>query len=298
MLLSDIFALAAAICLATSGMFIHELNGRVGVLRLGRWQMMTAFLMTGTVSLLLGGWRTVAPWEVGFLAASSLCGIIIASTAYYAAIFAAGPRVTALMFSLTSPIALVLGYLAFGETISPRQGSGVVLVLIGIGLAIGLPTARAKALPGSPLSATRVPWLGIGFGLILGIGQALGSLFARPAMAAGVEPFTAMAIRAGVAGVFFFALALLPVRRLRDDYVFSARLLGVGITASLIGTGLGMSLLMAALVKGSVGIVSTLSSMTPVVILPMVWFRSSRAPHRNAWIGAILAVCGTALISL
>ncbi len=59
-----------------------------------------------------------------------------------------------------------------------------------------------------------------------------------------------------------------------------------------------MSLLMAALAHGNVGIVSTLSSMTPVVILPMVWLRSGRPPSLNAWLGAGLAVVGTALISL
>jgi hypothetical protein len=38
--------------------------------------------------------------------------------------------------------------------------------------------------------------------------------------------------------------------------------------------------------------------MTPILILPMVWFRSGIAPNAQAWLGAILAVAGTALISL
>ena len=45
-----------------------------------------------------------------------------------------------------------------------------------------------------------------------------------------------------------------------------------------LGVGLGMSLLMAALAHGNVGIVSTLSSMTPVVILPMIWARTGIVP--------------------
>ena len=55
---------------------------------------------------------------------------------------------------------------------------------------------------------------------------------------------------------------------------------------------------MAALKTGNVGIVSTLSSMTPVVILPMVWLRSGQMPRLHAWGGAALAVVGTALISV
>jgi drug/metabolite transporter (DMT)-like permease len=117
-------------------------------------------------------------------------------------------------------------------------------------------------------------------------------------MAAGAEPFAAMAIRSGVAAVFYVALSFLPIRSIRRPYVFSWRDFRTGIAASFFGTGLGMSLVMAALARGNVGVVSTLSSMTPVAILPMLWIKSGTAPARSAWIGAALAVIGTALISL
>jgi drug/metabolite transporter (DMT)-like permease len=293
MFLSELFAILAATCIATSGMLISELTGRVHVLRLARWQLTAAFLMTGLVSLALGGWRSLTAHDFGYLAASSLFGIIIASTTYFATIYSIGPRRTALLFSLTSPFALALGYGALGETVSARQGLGIAFVLAGIVLAIGLPgrndTGGARH---------KVSWLGIGLGVVTALGQALGSLFARPAMAAGTEPFTAMAIRSGIAALFFILLAFLPLPAWKRPYTFDPKTLLIAVTASFFGTGLGMSLLMAALAHGNVGIVSTLSSMTPVVILPMVWARTGKAPSVMAWVGAALAVVGTALISL
>ncbi|PWE56454.1 hypothetical protein DEM27_08655 [Metarhizobium album] len=92
-------------------------------------------------------------------------------------------------------------------------------------------------------------------------------------------------------------LALPAVRRQAASRFHPADL-GIAITAAFFGTALGMSLLMAALNTGNVGIVSTLSSMTPVVILPMVWLRSGQMPRLHAWGGAALAVIGTALISV
>ena len=74
--------------------------------------------------------------------------------------------------------------------------------------------------------------------------------------------------------------------------------LALVVASAFVGTALGMSLLMAALHSGNVGIVSTLSSMTPVLVLPMVWIRSGRRPRAAAWAGAVLAIAGTALISL
>jgi drug/metabolite transporter (DMT)-like permease len=55
---------------------------------------------------------------------------------------------------------------------------------------------------------------------------------------------------------------------------------------------------MAALAIGNVGIVTTLSSTMPILILPMIWVLYGRRPRPLAWIGAALAVAGTALISL
>jgi len=293
LLISETLAIGAAFCIAVSGMLIAELKGRVGVFRLARWQMLAALIMTGAVSLFLGGWRTLGLPQLGLLAASSLFGIIIASTTYFAAIYKAGPRNTALLFSLTSPFALTLGYVFLGETFSRLQGLGVALVLAGIVMAIGSPGRGTARVP-----SAHVPWAGIALGVVTALGQAMGSLLARPAMAAGVEPFTAMAVRSGLAALVFVALTVLPFTAMIRPYQLSYRDLSLGIGSAFFGTFLGMSLLMAALTYGNVGIVSTLSSMTPVVILPMVWARTRVAPPATAWIGAMLAVAGTSFISL
>jgi len=116
-------------------------------------------------------------------------------------------------------------------------------------------------------------------------------------MASGVEPFAAMAIRSGFAMLCFWAILVAPLGRSKDKS-FRPKDLGMAATAAFFGTALGMSLLMAALTTGNVGLVSTLSSMTPIVILPMVWLRTGQRPRAHAWAGAALAIAGTALISL
>lgn len=103
MYLAEILAISAAVCIALGGMLIGELRGQVDVFRLGRWQMVTAALLTGAVAFVTGGWQTVAPWQIAYLLASSFFGIIFASSFYFAAIFLSGPRNTALMFSMTCP---------------------------------------------------------------------------------------------------------------------------------------------------------------------------------------------------
>jgi drug/metabolite transporter (DMT)-like permease len=294
-------------------MFISELKGGLPLLQLARWQMIAGFVMTSIIATVRGDWPSISLWQFEMLAASSLFGIAFASTTCFAAIYAVGPRLTALLFSLTSPFALGLGYIFLGETITAAQALGIVLILIGIVLAIGMPRrflpagTSAPELPviapaTMPLAVASAPpktgplLPGIVLGVVTALGQALGSMFARPVMESGMEPFTAMAIRSGLAALFFVTLLALPLSRAP---VSPRRMdVGIAVASAFFGTVLGMSLLMAALHRGDVGIVSTLSSMTPVLILPLVWMRSGERPPARAWLGALLAIGGTAFVSL
>jgi drug/metabolite transporter (DMT)-like permease len=288
-MLAVVLSLAAAATFAISAMQIDSVTGRVGAVQLARWQMGLAFGMTATASLLLGGWRTVDTGAFLWLAGSSAAGIMLATITYVATIQLLGPRLNALLFTLAAPFALALGYGFRGETVSILQGAGVMLILGGIVLAILGPG-------GGDGHRQRALGLGLALGLVTALGQATGSLLARPAMLAGVEPFTAMAIRSGLGTAFFIALLAVPALRPsgRPSAQDRRRIGGSAFS----GVFLGMSLLMAALAVGDVGIVTTLSSTTPILILPMVWWVTGRRPPVLAWVGAGLAVAGTGLITL
>ncbi len=289
-MLAVALSLAAAAAFAASAMLIDSVSGRVGPLHLSRWQMSLAFLMTAVIVLATGGWRSLDLPMFLWLTASSASGIMIGSLTYIATIQFTGPRISALLFTTASPFALALGFAFRGETISPTQAAGVGLIVAGIALAVMGPRQEEGARNPKPL------WIGIGLGLITSVAQALGSLLARPAMLAGADPVAAMAVRSGTGAAFFILVLALPA--LRPAALPSRPAIRqIGLSA-LAGMVVGMSFLMAALARGDVGIVTTLSSTTPILILPMVWVAYCRMPGPLAWAGAALAVAGTALISL
>lgn len=289
-MLAVALSLAAAAAFAASALYIDSVTGRVGPLQVSRWQMGLAFLATGAISLVTGGWASIDLDMALWLLGSSVTGIMFASLTFVATIQMTGPRISALLFTTAAPFALVLGYVFRGETVTLTQGSGVALIVLGIVLAVMGPTGDEGPRPPKPL------WLGIGLGLLTSLGQATGSLFARPAMLSGADPVAAIAVRTAFATLFF--LALLAVPRLRPKALPDRQAIGRLSGAAFSGMVVGMSLLMAALAVGDVGIVTTLSSTTPVLILPMVWMIHGRLPGPMAWIGAALAVFGTGLISL
>lgn len=288
-MLAAVLSLAAAAAFAASAMFIDSVSGRVGPLQLSRWQMSLAFLMTAVIVAVTGGWQTLDLEMVLWLTASSASGIMVGSLTYIATIQYTGPRVSALLFTTASPFALALGYGFRGETVTLVQAAGVGLIVAGIALAVTGPKRDEGARTPKPL------WIGIGLGLVTSFAQALGSLFARPAMLAGADPVAAMVVRSGAGALFFIALLALPAFR-PAALPSRVEVRQIGLSA-LAGMVVGMSFLMAALARGDVGIVTTLSSTTPILILPMVWAVYRRMPGPLAWVGAALAVLGTALIS-
>src|SRR5262245_29924345 len=301
MLVSESLAIGAAFCLALGGMITSELRGHVGIVRLALWQTFVAAVLTAILATMSGGWSTIRPSHIPYIWASGLFGTVLANVSFVGAIFKLGPRAAVLLFSLNAPFALLLGFLVLEEAVRPLQAFGVLIVIAGIALAV-LFGATPKSRPRIEVATSPGPQVELGIGILAGIAsalfQAVANLAARPVMSAGVDAIAAMSLRATFAAACFLIVSLLPLPLFNDREAFSLRLFAISAVGAVIATGLGMSLLMAALASGKVGIVSTLSSLAPILVLPMVWLRLGHSPTVRAWLGALLAVLGTAFIAL
>jgi len=140
-----------------------------------------------------------------------------------------------------------------------------------------------------------VVWVGIILGLVSAFGQAVGSIIVKPALDAGIDPMAALTVRIGAA-----AFILLAVRALGGSEAATAavkiRHYFYASMNALIAIVIGASLLLYAFTKGDVGIASVLAATTPVLILPWLWFQTKECPAPGAWLGAVIAVLGTAAI--
>ena len=187
----------------------------------------------------------------------------------------------------------VLGWAVLGETLSPQGAAGVALCATGVAICV---LGRA---PSNHLERVQGPiWQGIAFGLLAALGQASGSLIARPAMAAGLDPMVASLVRVVVAVLCLGTLTRLPLGAARPAGRLSRRGAAQIGLSGLLAMVIGMTLLLFALQGGKVGIVSTLSALSPVLILPVLWVVTGERPPAASWAGALIAVTGMALIFL
>lgn len=297
-----LFALGTSFCIALASLISAEVVKAVGgPMALSRWRMLIGFLILALIATALGGWSTVSASHFPLILLSSLVAIVVADPALNAGIALIGARRTGLIFSLSAPFAAALGFLVLGETLRSSQLIGCALVACGIAVAVGFnrrPASSPDVKPDSSVHAElRLSGAGVLLAVLAAFGQAVGILSMRPVMLDNPDPFAVMALRGLVAVVVLWAYHLAFPGTWRNGIGVPDRKTMARVALGVfIGYVVGMSMLMIALTGTSVAVASTLSSMAPVAILPMLWLRTGTRLAWQAWFGAFVTVLGTAVL--
>jgi len=251
-------------------------------------------VMLWAVLAITGGWRTFEPSYWGAMAASGLIGIFVGDTALFAAMNRLGPRRAGVLFATHAAFSAALGFALLDERMNLQAFLGAVLTLAGVMMAIVL--GRHKGETHAWESDQGHVGAGVALALLAALCQAVGSLIAKPVMALGVDPVMASAVRVTVATAAHGALLLTGFQAARATTAPTLRVLGQTALNGFVAMGVGMTLVLLALEKGDVGMVAILSSVSPIMVLPLLWFQLKRAPAPGAWLGAVMTVAGTGLI--
>ena len=201
-----------------------------------------------------------------------------------------------MLFATNAVFAAIIGWVILGEVVSARTAIAVLLGFGGVVLAVVF--GKRRDLLHKWESVMPALWIGVVAGLLAAICQAFGVVFARPVMAAGVDPVAVTLARAVVGAAVFWATLPFDRSRVGMPLLPRGKLLALTGLNGLFGLGVGAVMLMAALETGNVATVTILSSTTPVMILPFIWARTGRMPAPAAWLGAILVVICTMLIAI
>lgn len=290
----ELAALGAATCWALTGLISAGPAGHLGAPAFNRLRQIFVTGLLAIYVLATGAWRELDATSVTPLLLSGLIGIFIGDTLLFAALNRLGPRRSGILFALNAPIAALLGWLVLGEALSPTAVGGIALTATGVFLAILFGKRRAQMHEWEKVKGSL--WIGVLLGLGAATGQAIGSIIVRPVMAAGIDPFVASMLRVGIAAFCLSILIQLPIPSVKPRAPLTLKVAAMTALTGVLALGMGMTLLLYALSGGKVGIVSTLSATSPVMILPMLWLRTGERPAAGAWAGAALVVLGMALI--
>ncbi|HUM25829.1 MAG TPA: EamA family transporter, partial [Anaerolineales bacterium] len=198
-----------------------------------------------------------------------------------------------LLLSLAPIFGSVIAWIFFGETLTALQILGILLALAGIGWVVTSHKEEAN----TPKGHTRE---GIIFGVLAGLGQAVGLVLSKQAMAGGFSPFQANAIRMLAAVIFTWVWTAVEgqisstVETIRN-HPKALQWIAFG---AVIGPVLGVSSSLLAVQHAEIGVASTLMALPPVIVLPISYFVFKEKIGWQGIAGTFLAILGVAVLFL
>ena len=238
-----------------------------------------------------------AGWE--WLILGGVLGLGIGDIALFHALRRIGVGLTMLLTQcLAAPFALILEYQALGHSPNGAQMLAALVILIGVGVALGAPAE------GDPADRRAGVWLGV----LSALGQACGAVSTPLTVEACKQ--AGETIPDGFAQAFVRLLGGVPVvllfllwasrkegllAKVRRPYAFGSApwwMLMNGIS----GPALGVACYQWALTQHPAALVLSVVALTPLIGLVMQWVIEGQRPSWRLWLGGAIAILGVVLL--
>jgi hypothetical protein len=291
---AELLAALAALCWAVGSVLSAQAASRMGAFAFTRWRLFFALCLLWAVAAWSGQWRSLDLPATGLLVLSGLVGIFVGDTALFACMNRLGPRRCGILFATHALFSAVLAWPFLGETLWGWTLAGSGLLVSGVMVAIAWGRRADESHRWEDTRGTLA--VGVALGLLAALCQAVATLMIKPLMTTGVDAVAASAVRTSAAFVAHLILLWAGLRHSRLLQPLTAKVLANTGASAAVAMALGMTLILAALRTGQANLVGIMSSISPVLLLPLLWMIYRRRPALGAWVGSAMAVMGTALI--
>ena len=291
--LGELAALTTAVCWTFTAIAFESAGKKVGSLSVNIIRLVIAFALlsiftffTRGIGLPIDASGTAWLW----LLISGLIGFVIGDLFLFQAYVLIGSRISLLIMSIVPPITAITGFLLLDERISVLGMVGMFITIGGIALVILSRSAGEKKVK------LAHPAKGLLFAFIGALGQAFGLIFSKLGMG-DYNPFAATQIRI-IAALVGFCIIITVGKKWKEIAAsfqdkMAIRNICIG---SFFGPFLGVSFSLLAVQHTSTGIVSTITSISPILIIPasIMIFKEKVLPKEI--LGAIISLVGVTFL--
>ena len=289
----EIAGLGASLCWAYNAIFFGKAGKRIGSFTVSHIRMWIAFPLLVILNLALYGNNFASVSGTGwlYLGLSGLIGFFIGDILLFEAFVQLGPRLTMLIMSLGPVIGTLLSRFMLHEHPSLTE---VAAIIIAAG-AIGWVVSEKKDDGSGGKEPHNIQ--GLLFALGGALGQALGMVLSKMGMAQNLPVITSNLIRALFGLTAFFLFTLLTKRFFRDFVKFFQDKKAVLFVSSstLVGPVLGVLLALYAVKTIYVGVALTLTSLSPLILIPVAHFIDKEKITFRAIVGSLTALGAVSL---
>ena len=294
MLLYYFIATSAALCWAVASLISADVTRKIGGLAFNRLRLFFVSLMLISYTFYLDTWSTINNDFLFVILLSGIIGIFLGDTLLFIALQKIGPRRNNILFSLAAPFSVILNIIFLNEIMSLVNLIGCIIVFFGVVVAIAYGNSRDKNHRWELVEGNL--YLGVIFGIGAALCQAIGLIMMKPILNMGADPIASASLRTLISCIFLAFTFFLNYEIFNTKTSLNLKIIGQSILSGFLGMALGMSLLLIALQHADAGIVATLSSTSPIMILFLIWLVTKKMPTTGAWIGTVLAIIGSGLI--
>ena len=294
MLIYYFIATMAALCWAVASLISADVTRKIGGLAFNRLRLFFVSIILIVYTFYLDTWNTINHEFLFTILFSGIIGIFLGDTLLFIALQKIGPRRNNILFSLAAPFTVILNIIFLNEIMSTINLIGCIIVFCGVVVAIAYGNSKDKNHRWELVEGNI--YLGVSLGIGAALCQAIGLIMMKPILTMGADPIASAALRTAISFVFLAFTFFLNYKIFNTKTNLSVKIVSQSIISGFLGMALGMSLLLIALKYADAGIVATLSSTSPIMILFLIWLLTKTIPTIGAWIGTVLAIIGSGLI--
>lgn len=291
--IGELAALGTAICWSISATSFELSGKKVGSLSVNYIRLAIGFVFISIFTFFTRGMffpidATSHNWI--YLSISGLIGFFIGDLFLFQSYLEVGARVSMLIMATSPPITGLLSFLIFGERLKMISIIGMAITMIGISIVI------LSKNPGEKKIQVSHSIKGLIYAFLGSLGQSVGLIFSKLGMGS-YNPFAATQIRI-ITGFISFTILFLYLKKW-DDLKIALKnkkaMVGISIGA-LFGPVIGVSLSLLSLQYTSAGISSTITSIVPVIIIPVSILVFKEKVKLKEILGAIVTVTGVVML--
>jgi drug/metabolite transporter (DMT)-like permease len=227
------------------------------------------------------------------LTISGFVGFFLTDLCLFKSFMLLGPRLALLVFSLAPPFTAIVSWPVLGEPLAMNQWIGMAVTLAGVAWVV-LEEPETDPHPKRQRPLAR----GVTLAAVAAAGQAVGMVLSKRGMG-DYDPAASSFIRilGGMAGY----VVLVTIWQRWPSIVSATRdrrAMAIVTFGAIVGPFVGVVLSMIALHDCHPGVVTTILSTMPVLILPFVIVLYGERVSPRAIGGAVLSVLGVAILML
>ncbi|WP_313340989.1 DMT family transporter [Sedimentibacter sp.] len=291
--LGEIYSFITAICWTVTAVSFELAGKKIGSLSVNYIRLIIGFILISLITTFSRGMALpldASSHEWIWLSISGFVGFVIGDLFLFQSFLEIGSRISMLIMALVPPITAFLGFITINEVITITDFLGMVITIFGIFVVV-----LVRNPEGNNFKLSR-SIKGITYAFIGALGQSSGLVLSKIGMGS-YNPFAATQIRI-IAGLIGFTVVFIFMKgwdKLKVD-IKNKEALKPLFWGSLFGPVLGVTASLLAVRYTTTGVSSTITSISPVLIIPFSIYVFKEKVSPKEIFGAIISVIGVSVL--